>query len=41
MALSIEPLFNDPVNGDFYKKAFLYLTEPGKYPHCMRLYALV
>ena len=28
MALSIEPLFSDPVNGDFYKKAFLYLTEP-------------
>ena len=27
MALSIEPLFNE-VNGDFYKKAFLYLTEP-------------
>jgi len=28
MALSIEPLFSDPVNGNFYKKAFLYLTEP-------------
>ena len=28
MALSIEPLFSDPINGDFYKKAFLYLTEP-------------
>ena len=28
MAISIEPLFHDPVNGDFYRKAFLYLTEP-------------
>eukprot|EP00579_Thalassiosira_antarctica_P007010 CAMPEP_0201882260 /NCGR_PEP_ID=MMETSP0902-20130614/13568_1 /ASSEMBLY_ACC=CAM_ASM_000551 /TAXON_ID=420261 /ORGANISM="Thalassiosira antarctica, Strain CCMP982" /LENGTH=460 /DNA_ID=CAMNT_0048410707 /DNA_START=201 /DNA_END=1580 /DNA_ORIENTATION=- len=28
MALSIEPLFNDPTNGDFYRKAFLFLTEP-------------
>ena len=28
MALSIEPLFSDPINGNFYKKAFLYLTEP-------------
>lgn len=28
MAIAIEPLFNDPINGDFYKKAFLYLTEP-------------
>ena len=28
MALAIEPLFHDPVNGDFYKRAFLYMTEP-------------
>lgn len=28
MALSIEPLFSDPVNGEFYKRAFLYMTEP-------------
>eukprot|EP00584_Thalassiosira_punctigera_P001913 CAMPEP_0172544420 /NCGR_PEP_ID=MMETSP1067-20121228/14584_1 /TAXON_ID=265564 ORGANISM="Thalassiosira punctigera, Strain Tpunct2005C2" /NCGR_SAMPLE_ID=MMETSP1067 /ASSEMBLY_ACC=CAM_ASM_000444 /LENGTH=456 /DNA_ID=CAMNT_0013330983 /DNA_START=403 /DNA_END=1769 /DNA_ORIENTATION=+ len=28
MALAIEPLFHDPANGDFYRKAFLYLTEP-------------
>lgn len=28
MALAIEPLFNDPKDGDFYRKAFLYLTEP-------------
>ena len=28
MALSIEPLFHDTVNGEFYKKAFLYMTEP-------------
>ena len=27
MAISIEPLFHDPVNGNFYRKAFLYLTE--------------
>ncbi|KAL7541565.1 hypothetical protein ACHAXR_012803 [Thalassiosira sp. AJA248-18] len=30
MALAIEPLFNDPVNGEFYLKAFLFLTEPEK-----------
>ena len=28
MALAIEPLFHDPVDGDFYKRAFLYMTEP-------------
>jgi len=28
MALAIEPLFHDPVDGDFYRKAFLYLAEP-------------
>jgi glutamate dehydrogenase (NADP+) len=28
MALAIEPLFHDPVEGDFYKRAFLYMTEP-------------
>eukprot|EP00804_Cyclotella_cryptica_P012366 CCRYP_010823-RB/>CCRYP_010823-RB protein AED:0.35 eAED:0.35 QI:39/1/1/1/1/1/4/789/342 len=28
MALAIEPLFHDTVNGDFYKRAFLYMTEP-------------
>ncbi len=28
MALAIEPLFRDPENGDFYKRAFLYMTEP-------------
>ena len=28
MALAVEPLFEDPENGAFYKKAFLYLTEP-------------
>ena len=28
MALAVEPLFHDPVNGDFYKRAFLYTTEP-------------
>lgn len=28
MALSVEPLFNDPVDGDFYRKAFIFLTEP-------------
>ena len=28
MALAIEPLFHDSVNGDFYKRAFLYMTEP-------------
>ncbi|KAL7518718.1 hypothetical protein ACHAWX_003527 [Stephanocyclus meneghinianus] len=28
MALAIEPLFHDSVNGEFYKRAFLYMTEP-------------
>jgi glutamate dehydrogenase (NADP+) len=28
MALSLQPLFDDPVEGEFYRKAFLYLTEP-------------
>lgn len=28
MAIAIEPLFHDPINGDFYRRAFLYLTEP-------------
>ena len=28
MALAIEPLFHDPVNGEYYKRAFLYMTEP-------------
>ena len=28
MALAVEPLFEEPENGAFYKKAFLYLTEP-------------
>jgi hypothetical protein len=28
MAYAVEPLFHDPINGDFYRKAFLYLTEP-------------
>mmetsp|Transcript_22560 Transcript_22560/g.46771 ORF Transcript_22560/g.46771 Transcript_22560/m.46771 type:complete len:497 (+) Transcript_22560:128-1618(+) len=28
MALAIDPLFRDPENGDFYKRAFLYMTEP-------------
>lgn len=28
MALAVEPLFSDPANGEFYKAAFLYLTEP-------------
>lgn len=28
MVLAIEPLFHDPVHGEFYKRAFLYMTEP-------------
>mmetsp|Transcript_19948 Transcript_19948/g.41705 ORF Transcript_19948/g.41705 Transcript_19948/m.41705 type:complete len:453 (-) Transcript_19948:159-1517(-) len=28
MALSVEPLFEDPENGEFYKRAFAYMTEP-------------
>jgi len=28
MALSITPLFHDPTQGEFYRRAFLYLTEP-------------
>lgn len=28
MALAIEPLFDDPIDGGFYRRAFLYLTEP-------------
>lgn len=28
MAVAVEPLFHDPVHGDFYKKAFMFLTEP-------------
>ena len=28
MAIAIEPLFADPTNGDFYRRAFLFLTEP-------------
>lgn len=28
MAIAIEPLFHDPVNGKFYKRAFLFMTEP-------------
>jgi glutamate dehydrogenase (NADP+) len=28
MALSVAPLFDDPDNGDFYKRAFVAMTEP-------------
>lgn len=28
MALSISDLFDDPEQGDFYKRAFLTMTEP-------------
>lgn len=28
MALAVEPLFSDPENGAFYKRAFVMMTEP-------------
>jgi len=28
MAVAIEPLFNDPEKGEFYKRAFILMTEP-------------
>jgi glutamate dehydrogenase (NADP+) len=28
IALSLLPLFEDPVKGDFYKRAFVAMTEP-------------
>jgi glutamate dehydrogenase (NADP+) len=28
MALAVEPLFSDPENGSFYKRAFVMMTEP-------------
>lgn len=28
MAFSLAPLFADPVEGDFYKRAFVAMTEP-------------
>jgi hypothetical protein len=28
MAFSLEPLFKDPEQGDFYKRAFVAMTEP-------------
>ena len=28
MALSLKPFFSDPIKGDFFKKAFLFIAEP-------------